>query len=511
MRRIYLDYAATTPVDEAVMAEMKPYFSDIYGNPSSTHGAGEEAQGGIIAARRAVARLLNSEPSEIAFTSGASEGNNAVVRSFAGTLSAKRIGEKPHLIITAIEHDCILESAKAAESAGEAELTILPADREGFINPEDVVSAIRPNTALVSVMYANNETGVIQRIPRIGRMIREVNAKRGNKVYFHTDAVQAANYLDCDVDYLGVDLMTLSSHKIYGPKGVGALFIKNGVPFDPFIKGGEQEFHKRAGTHNVSGIVGMGRAVLEVIKRRGEIPSIIALRDKLIRGILDSIPGAQLAGRWDARIPNNANILFSDCYGGDILKKLSAAGVYVSTGSACAAKSADPSHVLTVMGFSADEARSAIRFSLGRRTTGEDIDYVLSILPGIVESLRQKERRIPPADAPRNFPVAASPAWYPEVTVAKSGYQTVMDSRLPVQPVRYEGVSAPTATPRSEVTSTRMEGPAVNASFSKTSSSDARVSETPEIKFYGDEEIDRGGLPADLGCEKNRKVGEEEG
>lgn len=521
MRRIYMDYAATAPVDAEVLAKMMPFFSELYGNPSSVHGAGVEAQGGVIAARRSVAEFLNCNPDEVVFTSGATEGNNAVIRSFAGPMSARRVGGKPHIIVSSIEHDCILGSAMAAEMAHEIELTILPVNGEGTINPDSVFEAIKKNTVLVSVMYANNETGAIQFIPRIGKILKEVNKDRDLKVYFHTDAAQAANYLDCDVDYLGVDMITLSGHKVYGPKGVGILFVRDGVSFDPLMKGGEQEFHKRAGTHNVTGIVGMGAAIRLAVMNRGKIMEIIKLRDRLIDGILSSIQGSALSGPRTARLPNNANIRFSGCNGGDILKKLSDAGVFVSTGSACAAKSVDPSHVLLAMGVSSEDALSAIRFSIGRYTTPEEIDYVLEILPGIVNSLRRK----PETASTDNFSAGVdnNSDRYPEVTVAKAGYQTVMDSRLPVSPMRYGEENQPlSAYPdvvgraseddikkkytedNSEMAVLDRISPAANASFGELGG------DSSPVKFYGDEEINRGGLPADLGCERSRKAGEEE-
>jgi cysteine desulfurase len=335
-------------------------------------------------------------------------------------------GGKPHIIISEVEHDCVLESAKRMMKEGFAEVTFVPVKNDGRVSVEDIKKLIRPETALVSVMYANNETGAINPIAEIASMIAELNSAGRNKIYFHTDAAQAVNYLDCNVNRLGVDLLTMSAHKIYGPKGVGALFVKKGTPIARFMDGGEQEFKLRAGTHNVPGIVGLGSAISKLHDYVEKNKEIKRLRDKLIDGILAAVPHSALNGDREYRLPNNANIKFEGAEGEAILVMLSQAGVSVSTGSACAARSLSPSHVLKAMGLSDLDAHSSIRFSLGRGTTDEDVEYVISVMPEIIKKLR--------------------------------------------------GVSGSIGEPQSSETGV----------------------------FYDDEEIDRGGLPADLGCEKNR-------
>ena len=427
-----MDYAATTPVDARVLADMMPYFSENFGNPSSVHQYGEEAQKGVIEARKAVADFLGADTREIVFTSGATEGNNTVIKGIAmsGKIWEER-GGKPHIIVSEVEHDCVLESAKRAMKDGLADVSFVPVDGDGRVNADTIKNLIRPETALVSVMYANNETGAINPIAEIGAMIAELNASARKKIYFHTDAAQAVNYLDCNVQNLGVDLLTMSAHKIYGPKGVGALYVRKGTPIARFMDGGEQEFRLRAGTHNAVGIVGFGSAVAKIGDYAAKNEEIKRLRDKLIDGILSSVPRSALNGGREHRLPNNANIRFEGAEGEAILVMLSQNGISVSTGSACAAKSLSPSHVLKAMGLSDLDAHSSIRFSLGRGTTESQIDYVISIMPGIMEKLR--------------------------------------------------GVSGSIGTPE--------------------------VSGGGNV-FWDDSELDRGGLPADLGCEKNRKPAE---
>ena len=382
-----MDYAATTPVSPEVMVEMMPYFSEKYGNPSSVHGFGEEAQEGMITARKRVADFLNCDTSEVIFTSGATEGNNSAIKSVVSNPKFKVDG-LPHIILSETEHDCVLESAKRLARERTAEVSFISVDKDGRVSMNDVRNALKPNTVLVSIMYANNETGAIQPIEEIGKMISSVNNERAQKIYFHTDAAQAVNYLDCDVKKLGVDMMTLSAHKIYGPKGAGVLFIKKGTPFQSFMNGGEQEFHMRAGTHNVPGIVGIGSAISMVKNNYPANEKLKSIRDKMIDGIISKIPDTALNGSREERLPNNVNIRFQGVEGEAILILLDGAGISVSTGSACAAKSLSPSHVLKAMGLSDVDAHSSIRFSLGRYTTEEDADKVLEVLPQIIEKLR---------------------------------------------------------------------------------------------------------------------------
>jgi len=382
---VYLDYAATTPLDRTVFETMRPFFSEEFGNASSIHQFGQAAQQAVVQARQQTAEFLNCEPSEIIFNSGATEGNNTIIKG-VGVSKKLAGGDLPHIIISQIEHDCVLAAAQAVEKQGFAEVTYLPVSAEGLVETEALKKAIRPNTVLISIMYANNEIGTVQPIEEIGKLLAELNKNRQNKIYFHTDAVQAANYLDCDVRKLGVDYLSLSAHKFYGPKGVGALFVRKGVPFVKFFDGGEQEFKMRAGTHNAPGIVGLGAAI-SMIKNNNN-GEIVWLRDKLIDGVLKNIPSASLNGSRDRRLANNANFRFEGVEGESLVISLDLAGIAASTGSACAAKSLSPSHVLLALGLEHLQAHSSLRFSLGKYTTEKDIDKVLSVLPPTIEKLR---------------------------------------------------------------------------------------------------------------------------
>jgi len=387
--KIYLDYAATTPVDPEVFEVMKPYFSEKYGNASSVHLFGQEAQSAVIKARHQVADFLGCKAEEIIFTSGATEGNNTVIKGIGGNKDlAKKVGGKPHIIVSKIEHECVLGSSERLEYEGVAEVTYLPITEEGSVDVEELRNNIKPNTVLVSVMYVNNEIGSIQPIEEIGSLLKNLNRERKNKIYFHTDAAQAVNYLDCDVQKLGVDLMTISAHKIYGPKGVGALFVRQGTALARFMDGGEQEFKLRAGTHNSPGIVGMGAAIEKAKNQKSKAEDIENMRNKLIAGIQDKISGAFLNGSREKRIANNVNFRFDGVEGESIIIALDLEGIAVSTGSACAAKSLSPSHVLLALGLNHLETHSSVRFSLGRYTTGQEIDRVLDVLPKIIEKLR---------------------------------------------------------------------------------------------------------------------------
>jgi len=384
---IYLDYAATTPLDSEVFEVMKPYFYVKYGNASSIHQFGQESQEGVIKARHQVADFLGCQAEEIIFTSGATEGNNTVIKGIGGNKKlADLIGAKPHIIISKIEHECIMASSERLEQEGAAEVSYLPVSREGLIDIDELRNNIKPNTVLVSIMYVNNEIGTIQPIEEIGRLLKEINKNRKNRIYFHTDAAQAINYLDCNVQKLGVDLMTLSAHKFYGPKGAGALYVRQGTPLARFMNGGEQEFKLRAGTHNSPGIVGLGAAIAKVLNQRSNETK--KLRDKLIDGVLDRISGVRLNGSRQERVDNNANFRFEGVEGESIVIALDLEGIAVSTGSACAARSLSPSHVLLALGLNHLETHSSVRFSLGRNTTQKEIDRVLDVLPKIIEKLR---------------------------------------------------------------------------------------------------------------------------
>ncbi len=383
-RKIYLDHAATTPVETAVLKKVLPYFSEKYGNASSIHQAGDLGRQAIEKSRQQVADFLGCLPEEIYFTSGATESDNWVIRGIvekAGQSSAK----KPHIITSSFEHTAVLEPARVLEKQGLAELTILPVNRDSLVEAEEVIKAIKKSTVLVSIMYANSEVGTIQPIKEIGQLIE----KKNRQVVFHTDAVQAINYLNCHVNYLGVDALSLSGHKIYAPKGIGALYLRKGVEISPVFRGGGHERGLRSGTENVPGIVGLGEAIKQVVKRKKQNDTIKRLRNKLITGVLRDIPDVQLNGSLEHRLPNNAHFSFKGIEGEGLLIELSEKGIYVSTGSACASHSLRPSHVLTAMGLSDEEAHASVRFTLGRQTKESDINYVLEILPKAVARLRK--------------------------------------------------------------------------------------------------------------------------
>lgn len=380
---IYLDYAATTPVDPKVLKAMLPFFKEFFGNPSSAHFLGQKAKEAIENARTQVAQFLNCLPQEIIFTSSATEANNLAI---LGTIKAaqKRGIKKPHIITTQIEHKAILEPLKQLERTQEIEISYLKVTNEGIIDINDLKNLIKKNTVLVSVMYANNEIGTIQPIEEIGNFLKNLSG-----ISFHTDAVQAVNYLDCNVETLGVNLLTISAHKIYGPKGIGALYVRRGCPLEPLIFGGSQEYRKRAGTENVPGIVGLGAAIKEVQNRKSEIKNLKNLRDELIRGVLKNIPGSQLNGSWEKRLPNNANFTFEGVDGEALVMALDKEGIAASTGSACSSQNLEPSHVLLALGKSKKEAQSSLRLTLGRTTTKQDIEKTLKILVKTVNTLKR--------------------------------------------------------------------------------------------------------------------------
>jgi cysteine desulfurase len=378
MAKIYLDYAATTPIDPKVLKAMLPYLKKEFGNPSSIHSFGQKALGAVDEAREKVAKFLGCDATEIIFTGSATEANNLAIFGL--------VKKGDHIIVSKIEHHAILEPCRVLEKRG-VEVTYLPVDKDGLVSVFDVKKAVKPNTVLVSIMYANNEIGVIQPVAEISQAIKTAD----KRIYFHTDAVQAVNYLDCQVNNLGVDLLTISSHKIYGPKGVGALFIRKGVPINPLIYGGGHERGLRSGTENVAGIVGLGQALEEIQNPKLKIHNIKIkqLRDKLIKRILKTIPGSQLNGSSKLRLSNNANISFKGAEGEALVIALDQKGVACSTGSACSSKSLEPSHVLLALGLSREAAHGSLRISLGRFTTEKEIDRFLKILPPIVERLRE--------------------------------------------------------------------------------------------------------------------------
>lgn len=388
--KIYLDYAATTPIDSKVLKEMTPYFKKKFGNASSLHSFGQESFEAMEKARKQVADFLNCLPEEVFFTGSATEADNMAILGVVK--SAQENGVKPHIVTTSIEHPAVLKACQWLKEEG-MEISFLPVNKEGIIKISDIEKSIKTNTVLVSVMYANNEIGVIQPIVEIGLLMEKINNFRTDssksRVIFHTDAVQAINYLDCDIKRLNVDLLTLSAHKIYGPKGVGALFIRKGVKVGPLIYGGGQEQRKRPGTENVSGIVGLGSAIAEIKNQKARNKIILKMREKLIDGILKKIPGVILNGSRENRLPNNANITFEGVEGESILMALDQEDIAVSTGSACASGSLEPSHVLMAIGHSAEKAHGSIRFTLGRYTTAEEVDRVLKTLPKVIKRLRE--------------------------------------------------------------------------------------------------------------------------
>jgi cysteine desulfurase len=381
--RIYLDHNATTPPSEAVVARMAAILRDEFGNPSSVHHFGQRAKAVIDEARSAVAELISADPGDVVFTGGGTEGDNLAIRGIAEALEPT--GRK-HLIASAIEHEAVLNTLKALARRGWT-TTLLPVDETGIVSPEDLRSAITDDTALVSVMHANNEIGTIQPIAELAAIARE------RRVLFHTDAVQSAGKVPIDVKSLGVDLLSISAHKFYGPKGTGALWIRRGVRLQPPLTGGKQERGRRAGTENVAGIVGMGVAAKEALaKMASEAARLAPLRDRLEDGILRAVTGTVLNGARSPRVPNTTNVSFDRTEAESLLIALDLEGVAVSTGSACSSGTLEPSHVLKAMGFPAHRTQNSIRFSLGAANTEADIDHVIAVLPGIVEKLRSLTR-----------------------------------------------------------------------------------------------------------------------
>ena len=388
MPKTYLDYAATTPCDPKVTRAMSVFLKKDFGNPSSIHNFGQKASMAIGGARQSVAEFLGCESEEIVFTGSATEADNLAI---FGTVKASKI-TKPHIITSQIEHPAVLESCRELEKQG-AEITYLPVNKDGVVEIAELKKALRPNTLLVSIIYANNEVGTIQPIAEIGELIGHAmsSGHRMSKIYFHTDAVQAANFLDCDVKKLEVDLLTLSAHKIYGPKGIGALYVKKGTPIAPVIYGGGHERGLRSGTENVAGIVGLGQAIKEIQNPKLKIQNIKIrqFRDKLIKTILKIIPGSRLNGSLTQRLANNVNISFDGAEGEAIIVMLDQKGIAASTGSACSSGSLEPSHVLLAMGLSEEQAHGSLRLTLGKLTTQQDIEKVFKVLPTVIQRLRK--------------------------------------------------------------------------------------------------------------------------
>lgn len=392
MKLTYLDYAATTPTDLKVFNAMKPFFKDKFGNASEPHFLGVQALTAIEKARDQIIDLLNSKNGNIIFTGSATESINLSHKGLIESLLQNTGEKKLHIITSAIEHKAVLETCRHLEALGKVDVTYLPVDSDGNLKISDIEDAIRPETVLVSVMYVNNEVGTIQPIEEIGALIKKVKEFRQQKkelpIYFHTDATQAIQYLNCDVDYLGVDMLSFTGHKIYAPKGIGALYIRKRTPITRQLDGGRQESGLRAGTENVPYIVGLGEAVELIVQfREKEIKRLMLLQEKLINKLLE-IPGVTLTGSLTERAPHIASFLIEGVEGEALILLLSDKGIISSTGSACNSGDLQPSHVLSAMGIIPENSHGSIRFSLGRNTCEEDIDRVGNLLPGIIAKLR---------------------------------------------------------------------------------------------------------------------------
>ena len=382
---IYFDHAGTTPMDEQVLEAMLPYFTRLYGNASSVHTVGQEARYALDAARERVAAVLNCRNREVVFTSGGTESDNAAIRGAAEAL--QETGR--HVITAASEHHAVLHACEVLENQG-WEVTCLPVDDYGVVDPQRVYNAVTDQTTVVSIMYANNEIGAINPIPEISAAVKQRAQELNRTVVMHTDAVQAAGFLDLDVRRLGVDMMSLSGHKFYGPKGVGVLFVRRGVPYLPLITGGGQERERRSGTENVAGIIGLAAALQMADAQREQVGAHCqALRDRIISEVAQSIPDCVLNGHPTQRLPNNVNFSFDGVEGESILLGLDLQGIAASSGSACSSGSLEPSHVLLALGQTADLARGSLRITLGKHNTDAEVGRLLSVLTNLIGELRQ--------------------------------------------------------------------------------------------------------------------------
>ncbi len=376
---IYMDHAATTAVDRRVVDAMLPYFNEKYGNASSIYGQGREAHEEMEKARQVVADILRADPKEVIFTSCGSESDNLAIRGVA--FASREKGN--HIITSSIEHHAVGHTCEQLRRKFGFEVTCIPADKYGVIDPDDVRRAITDRTVLISIMYANNEVGTIQPISEIGKIAR------ARRIPYHTDAVQAGGALDLDVNRLNVDLLSLSAHKFYGPKGIGVLYLRRSTPLLPMQTGGAHERGRRAGTENIPYIVGLATALkLAYEDREQDNKRIAALRDRLVKGILETVPDCYLTGHPTDRLPNSASFAFQGVEGESVVLNLDLMGVASSSGSACSSGAAEPSHVLLALGLPAEVCQGSLRLTLGNENTDQDVDYVLSILPGIVQKLR---------------------------------------------------------------------------------------------------------------------------
>jgi len=378
MKKVYLDYAATTPTDPEVVAAMEPYFFEKFGNASSLHAHGQEAKKALEDSREVLAEFINARPEEIVFTSGGTESDNTALFGVAYALEKKG----NHIITSSIEHHAITEPAKFLEKKG-FKVTYLPVDKDGLVSPDELKKAITDKTILVSIMHANNEIGTIQPIAQLAKIAKEKG------IYFHSDTVQTVGHIPVDVQQLNLDLLSLSAHKFYGPKGVGALYIRKGTRLETFLRGGDQERGRRASTHNVSGKVGLAKAV-ELCRKNmeSEAKFQISLRDRMIKEIPARIPEVKLNGHPVQRLPNNVNFSIKYIEGESMLLSLDMLGIACSTGSACTSSSLEPSHVLLAIGLDHATAHGSLRITIGRWTTQADIDYLLEKLPPVVQKLR---------------------------------------------------------------------------------------------------------------------------
>ncbi len=379
MKNIYFDNAATTKLDDEVLKEMLPYLKDNYGNPSSIYKLGREARKAIEDSREKIAKVLNCKANEIYFTAGGSESDNTAIKGIAK--ANKKRGN--HIITSKIEHPAVLETCKQLEKEG-FEITYISVDEKGIVDLEELKKSIKPTTILITIMFANNEIGTIQPIEEIGKIAK------GNNIYFHTDSVQAVGSIKIDVQKLNIDSLSLSGHKFYGPKGVGALYVKTGVPFEKFISGGHQERNKRAGTENVAGIVGIGKAIELAYENLDEYnKKIKELRDYYVKQVEEKIPYIKINGDMEKRLPGNSNISFRFIEGEGLLLNLDLKGICASSGSACTSGSLEPSHVLLAIGLPHEIAHGSLRVSIGKYNTKEEIDYLIENLMEIVTRLRE--------------------------------------------------------------------------------------------------------------------------
>jgi cysteine desulfurase len=382
MNRVYLDYNATTPVEPEVLDAMLPYFSAEFGNAASIHTFGQKAGAAVDTAREQVAALIGARPQEIVFTSGGTESDNHAIFGIASS-SVASSAYRPHVITSLIEHEAVLNACQALEKQ-RVDVTYLSVDQDGLIDLEDLQRALRPETVLITIMHANNELGIVQPIEEIGRIAKDAD------VYFHTDAVQSAGRIPIDVNKFQLDLLSLSGHKIYAPKGVGALYVRGGTRLKQLLYGGHHQRGMRPGTENVAGIVGLGKAA-EIARRSlaNDAKRLSALRDQLEHGLLHRVPHSRINAGRAPRTPNTANLVFPGVEGEALLIALDLKGLACSTGAACSSGAIEPSHVLTAIGLPPEEARASLRFSLGRHTTQADIDFALSVVPAVVAQLRE--------------------------------------------------------------------------------------------------------------------------